>query len=163
MPSKNLIKMLNMQTSPQYQVKKVNVINYNRSEAAGASGITCRPRWDKSHQMSPLSAFCSVLNQSIKSMFQLQEHCTQTLTCGREGAGSGFGWCCSGWRPGLGWSCTHPQRWWPSPGRIFCEPWHLWMGHEQVTAVQCRSSEQTSFSPKAWIWVTIHRRQDTKG
>ncbi len=38
MPSKNLIKMLNMQTSPQYQVKKVNVINYNRSEAAGASG-----------------------------------------------------------------------------------------------------------------------------
>lgn len=30
--------MLNMQTLQQYQVKKVNIIHYNRSEAAGASG-----------------------------------------------------------------------------------------------------------------------------
>ncbi len=163
MPSKNLIKMLNMQTSPQYQVKKVNVINYNRSEAAGASRSPVG--WDETK-----ATRCPLCQHSVQSSINQLNQCFsyrntvhRQLTCGREGAGSGFGWCCSGWRPGLGWSCTHPQRWWPSPGRIFCEPWHLWMGHEQVTAVQCRSSEQTSFSPKAWIWVTIHRRQDTKG
>lgn len=37
--------------------------------------------------------------------------CERELTCGRVGAGSGSGWCCSAWRPVWGWSCTRPQ-WW---------------------------------------------------
>lgn len=59
---------------------------------------------------------------------QEQEVTFGSLTCAREEAGSGSGWCCSVWRPAWGSSCTHLPWWSPSSGRSLGAPLRRFLG-----------------------------------